>query len=155
MTGVDGNYLVPTANRPFLPIAGLPGVGLKSMHLLDKPSIWSAIIAVNMGSNLPVRRHDGLCEILVVRGNGHYASGQQFGEGDYLRETEGNYETILSDDRLELFVTHHGYCVFLDRDGDDAFFIGPETVRRQFPAAQGLIWELMLMTSIVHLGSAF
>ena len=107
------------------------------MHLLDGPTVWSAVISVDAGTNLPSRRHSGLCEILVVHGSGHYASGQEFSEGDYLRETAGDYEPIKADKRLELFVTHHGNCIFLGSDGSDAFSIGPKAIIEQYPPLAG------------------
>ena len=89
---MDGkmNFLVSTADRSYLPLDALPGVGIKPMNTLDKPRVWSAIVRVDARGELPKRQHTALCEMLVIGGTGKYATtGEGFSEGDYLREMAG------------------------------------------------------------------
>ena len=105
----QGNYLVPTANRPYLTLDGVTGVGVKAMHALSEPPIWSAVLRIEAGSELPRRHNSALVECLVVEGSGRYATGQDFFTGDYLREDTGKYAAIVAVTDTVLFVTNHGH----------------------------------------------
>ncbi|WP_371171186.1 cupin domain-containing protein [Aliiroseovarius sp. 2305UL8-7] len=113
---VATNFMVPTENRPYLPLANLPGIGLKPMNIKEDTPIWSAVMRIESGACLPKRQHDGMCEVFVVRGNGTFADGTAFQRGDYVREENGEYDKITAKSELVVFFTHHGTCRFL---GDD------------------------------------
>lgn len=113
---VATNFMVPTENRPYLPISELAGIGLKPMNMKEDTPIWSAVMRIEAGSCLPKRQHDELCEVFVVRGNGAFADGTAFQRGDYVREEGGTFDKITAKSELVVFFTHHGKCRFLDDD---------------------------------------
>ena len=114
----NGSYLVPTANRPYLPLNPLTGVGIKPMHVLAEPSVWSATLRIEAGSSLPARRNTALVEYLVIEGNGQYASGEEFSSGDYLREENGDYAAITATSEVVVFITNHGRTDLRSDHGD-------------------------------------
>ncbi|MGJ8626183.1 MAG: cupin domain-containing protein [Sulfitobacter sp.] len=113
---VATNFMVPTENRPYLPLANLAGIGLKPMNIKEDTPIWSAVMHIESGACLPQRQHDGMCEVFVVRGNGVFADGTAFQRGDYVREENGEYDKITAKSELVVFFTHHGTCRFLSDD---------------------------------------
>ena len=124
----SGNYLVPTADRPYVSVEGLSGVGFKPMNTIDQLGIWSAVIRVEAGQTLPARRNTALCEFLVIEGSGRYADGRNFVAGDYLREGVGDYGLIEAQDDLVLFATHHGDCTYVKLDESIGFVARVESI---------------------------
>ena len=131
------NFIVPTANRPYLAVEGLPGLGFKPMNTIDMPRIWSAVIHIEAGEFMPKRHNTGLNEIMVVSGKGRYFAGQRFEGGDYLRETLGDYAPIEALEELILFITHHGECSFMKDNGEKIFTVSCETISKMIPRAEG------------------
>ena len=115
---VATNFMVPTENRPYLPLTNLPGIGFKPMNMKEDTRIWSAVMRIEAGACLPKRLHDGLCEVFVVRGHGNFADGGAFQRGDYVREDGGDYDEITAKSELVVFFTHHGTCSFRDDVGE-------------------------------------
>ena len=111
---VATNFMVPTENRPYRPIKELAGIGIKPMNMKKDTPIWSAVMRIEAGACLPVREHEDLCEVFVVRGHGMFADGSVFQRGDYVREENGTFEKIVANSELVVFFTHHGTCRFLD-----------------------------------------
>ena len=129
MTNNDGNFLVPTANRSFVSLDALSGIGLKTLNTIDDTTIWSTILRIDKGATLPSRNHTGLCEMLVIEGRGHYESGDVFGGGDYLREDIGDYGVITAEETILLFITHHGVCTFSLADKTLDYVLGREQIK--------------------------
>lgn len=113
----NGNFMIPTENKPYTAVEGMPGVGIKYMSRDVVPGIWSAVIRVAAGQSLPSHKNVGLCEMLVIAGQGSYSNNERFAEGDYLRETSGSYNQIEADNDLVIFVTHHGHWTFPAPEG--------------------------------------
>jgi len=120
------NFMVPTENRAYKSIEALPGVGFKPMNILSSPSVWSATLRIEKGQSLPGRRNTNLCEYLVVKGSGQYATGEAFQHGDYFREVEGTYGSIVAAEEVVLFVTNHGSTQFLE----EQWCAGPEQMAK-------------------------
>ncbi len=116
---VATNFMVPTENRPYLPVRELAGIGLKPMNMKADTPIWSAVMRIESGACLPKRDHVGLCEVFVVRGHGKFADGSLFQRGDYVREENGIFDKIVANSELVVFFTHHGTCRFLDDQQDE------------------------------------
>ena len=110
----NSNFMVPTASRAYHYIESITGVGFKPMNVLGHPSVWSTTVLIKKGHSLPLRENTSLCEFLVISGQGKYTSGQAFGEGDYFRETKGEYEQIEAIEDVVLFLTNHGSTSFFD-----------------------------------------
>jgi len=125
----ERNFLVPTADSPFVSVDALPGIGLKVLNTIDALAVWSTILRIEEGATLPQRAHSGLCEMLVIKGRGRYASGNAFGGGDYLREQIGDYEAVTADETIELFITHHGICTFVMSDQVPVYVLGQDQIK--------------------------
>lgn len=123
------DLLVPTSGRPFIDVQSLPGIGLKPLNTVKNPAVWSTILRIERGASLPPRLHSGFCEMLVVSGCGKYISGTAISKGDYLREHSGEYEAILAEETLELFVSHHGICTVMPADPAQQVTIGQDRIK--------------------------
>jgi len=122
------NFMVSTTDRPYLSIKAIRGIGFKPMNILDKPKVWSSTVKISKGYTLPTRKNSALCEMLVIHGNGEYATGEIFETGDYIRETKGEYDLIQAKSDVELFITNHGATTFYGEDGEQLWKIDPDTI---------------------------
>lgn len=123
------NFMIPTENRPYTSIEGISGVGFKPMNVLEQEGIWSSTILIKKGMVLPSRANTGLCEFLVIHGEGKFESGEQFKKGDYFRESVGEYVSIEAKSDLVLFVTNHGETQFKNRNAEILWVANSSTIK--------------------------
>lgn len=123
------NFMVPTASRPYVSIENIPGVEYKPMNILDKPNVWSSTILIKKGCLFPKRKNSSLCEFMVISGEAKYLSGETFKEGDYFRESEGEYNGIKAITDTVLFLTNHGVTSFIGANNKVLWESTPITIK--------------------------
>lgn len=124
----NSNFMVPTASRAYHMIEQMSGLGFKPMNVLEHPKVWSSTVLIKKGHSYPLRDNTGLCEYMVISGQGKYASGQLFNTGDYFRETKGKYEQIEAIEDVVLFLTNHGSTSFLDEKENEIWNVNSHII---------------------------
>lgn len=107
-----------TRELAYRPVDDASSMRVRALHVLDWPSVWSAMIRIPKGSHLPERENFGAAEYLVIAGEGRMVDGTRFRAGDYLREGAGVKPKIRAEADMEVFTTNHGRTVFRLRSHD-------------------------------------
>jgi 2,4'-dihydroxyacetophenone dioxygenase len=106
------------AQMKWMPWA-MRGTHFKLLHADSDTGRFSLIIKIDKGAEVPMHRHVGAVEGIILEGGFHYNDqpNVRFVAGSYLLENDGAIHQPVSPEGATMFAIFHGAVEGLDEDG--------------------------------------
>lgn len=107
---------VSTEAIPWVPLA--PGKWFRPIRFFDRG--WSQLLRLAPGAGVPLHRHTGPVEALVLTGRRRLDTGEVQGPGDHTYEPTGTVDAwyAVGEEDCVVHLRLEGACEFIDESGE-------------------------------------